>query len=217
MASRFINGARYAIATAVAAPVAISGISNANPGVAATATPPADGSIVILKTGWPDINEVVSRTAGQVPATSFQVESYDTTNVVRFPPAEGAGTYEIASSFLSLSQVRDVTTEGGDQNYFEFQYLEDAGGRQRRVPTFKSAMGMNIVMDFDPDLSWFDALVEADYEKNPVVLRETLPNGDTYYYYGYIGFNKVPSKTMNENMTVTATFSLQSDPIRYAA
>ena len=85
------------------------------------------------------------------------------------------------------------------------------------MPTFKNAMGLNIVMDYDPDLPWYDALVEADRLKVPVVLRETLPNEDVLYYYGYLGFNKVPTHTVNENMTVTASFSLQSDPVRYAA
>ena len=217
MSSRFINGARYAIATAVAAPVAISGISNANPGVASTASPPADGSVVILQSGWPDINEMVFRSAGQVAATSFQLEDYDTTDTDRYPPGEGGGTFMVASSFVSMSQVRDVTTDGGDQQYFEYQYVEDAGGRQRRTPTYKNAMGFNIVLDYDPDLPWYDALVTADRVKEPVVLRETLPNGDVIYYYGYISFNKVPSHTVNENMTVTASFSIQADPMRYAA
>lgn len=217
MSSRFINGARYAIATALAAPVAISGITNANPGVAGTSTPPANGSVVVVASGWPDINDSVARSAGQVPATSFELEGVDTSDTSRFPAGEGGGTFMVVSSFVSLSQVRDVTTDGGDQQYFEYQYVEDAGGRQRRVPTFKNAMGMNIVMDYDPTLPWYDALVEADRTKEPVVLRETLPNGDVLYYYGYLGFNKVPTHTVNENMTVTANFSLQSDPIRYEA
>lgn len=36
-------------------------------------------------------------------------------------------------------------------------------------------------------------------------------------YVNYPSFNKVPTVTKNENQQVTATFSLASAPIRYAA
>ena len=113
MASRFINGARYAIATAVAAPVAISGVSNANPAVALTSTPPANGSVVILKSGWPDANDSIVRSANQVAATSFEWEGYDTTDTARYPAGEGGGTFEVATSSISntsTSRTRAVAS-----------------------------------------------------------------------------------------------------------
>lgn len=217
MSSYFVNGAKFAVSNTLAAAIAMTAVSNANPAVALTATPPANGSIVVLKSGWTELNETVSRTAGQVAATSFQIEGFNASDVVRFPAGEGIGTFEVASAFVGLSQVRDVTLDGGEQNYFTFQYVEDVGGRQRRKPTFKSATGFTIVLDYDPDIAWYAALIEMDRVKTPVVLRETLPAGDIIYYYGEISFNKVPTKTINENMTVTATFSLLADPVRYSA
>lgn len=217
MSSRFINGALYAVSTQLAAAIAFSAISNASPAVASTPTPPADGSIVVLNSGWPNLTDSVARSAGQVAATSFQLEGVDTTNLALYPAGEGAGSFRVASDFVGLSQVRDVTVEGGDQNFFQYQYVEDQGGRQRQKPTFKSAMTTNILMDYDPDLAWYMALIELDRQREPVVLRETLPSGDVIYYYGYLSFNKVPTKTINENMTVQATFSLLADPIRYPA
>lgn len=217
MSSQFINGAQYAVSTSLAAAVAISAISNANPGVASAATTPTAGNIVVLKSGWTNLNETVARVGTVVPATSFQIEDVNTTDTARYPAAEGAGTYEIAGSFVSLTQVRNVELDGGEQQFFNFQYVEDSGGRERRKPTSKSATGMKMTLDHDPDLAWYDALVELDRLREPVVLREILPNGDTIYYYGYVSFNKVPTKNINENMTNVATFSLMCDPIRYAA
>lgn len=217
MSSRFINGARYAVATTLAAAVAASGVSNANPAVVATASPPAEGDIVVLKSGWPELNDIVVRAGTVIAATSFQAAGVNSTDVVRYPAGEGGGTFIKASDFVSLSQVRDVEMSGGDTEFFEFQYVEDAGGRKRKVPVAKSAMDMTIMLDYDPDLPWFDALVELDRAKEQVVLRETLPNGDLIYYYGYLSFNKVPTKKINENMTNVATFSLASDPTRYDA
>lgn len=78
-------------------------------------------------------------------------------------------------------------------------------------------MGYNIVMDEDSDLPWFNALKEMDRRGEPVVLRETTPKGDVIYYVGTVSFNSIPTKTLNENSTVTASFSINSDPIRYKA
>lgn len=210
----FVNGAKFAISTALAAAVPITALSNANPAVA-TGAAPADGSILVLKSGWPELNDTVARSDNAAGGT-FELEGTDTADLVRYPAGEGVGSYAIASSFVSLSQVREFSTNGGEQQYFQYQYIEDQGGRQRQSPTFKNALVLDMVLDYDPDLAWYAALVEADRKREPVVLRETLPNGDVLYFYGLIAFNKVPTQTVNENMTVLASFSLNCDPIRYA-
>lgn len=217
MSSHFVNGTRFAVAPLAALAVAISAISNANPAIASTANPPAEGDIVVVKSNWPGLTDVPVRAGDVVASTSFVLDGYDTTNTGLYPAGEGGGVFFATEAFTSLSQVRDVTTEGGDQNYFEYQYVEDQTNRQRRKPTYKSAMGYNIVMDEDSDLAWFNVLKEMDRLGEPVVLRETTPKGDTIYYVGTVSFNAIPTKTLNENSTVTASFSINSDPIRYKA
>lgn len=217
MSSRFVNGTRFAVAPLASLAVAISGISNADPAVASTANPPAEGAIVVIQSNWPGLTDVPARADAVVAGVSFVLEGYDTTNTGLYPPGEGGGVFLATQAFVSLSQVREVTTEGGDQNYFDYQYVEDRSNRQRRKPTYKSAMGYNIVMDEDSDLPWFEALREMDARGEQVVLRETTPNGDTIYYVGTVSFNAIPTKTLNENSTVTASFSINSDPIRYKA
>lgn len=217
MSSHFVNGTRFAVAPLAALAVAISAISNANPAIASTANPPDLGDIVVVKSNWPGLTDVPVRAGAVVAGASFVLEGYDTTNTGLYPSGEGGGVFYATEAFTSLSQVRDVTTEGGDQNYFEYQYVEDQTNRQRRKPTYKSAMGYNIVMDEDSDLAWFNVLKELDRLGEPVVLRETTPKGDTIYYVGTVSFNAIPTKTLNENSTVTASFSINSDPIRYKA
>jgi hypothetical protein len=216
MSSRFINGAKYALATSIAAAVAITAVTNADPAVASTAVLPADGDILILESGWVELHETVAR-ANAPAAGTFQLEGVDTTDVIRFPAGEGAGTYAVVSDFVGLSQVRDVVDSGGEQQFFNWQYVEDQSSRQRSKPTFKNAMTTTITLDYDPDLPWYAALVEADRRREPVVLRETLPNGDVIYYYCYVSFNKQPTRALNQNMTNTATFTTIAEPMRYAA
>lgn len=214
MSSIFINGAQYAVSTTLGTAIAVSAISNANPAVATASAPPADGSLVVIKSGWPELNETIARTA-EADAASFVLGGVNTSSTTRFPVGEGVGSVQIASGFVSLSQVRDVTMSGGEQQYYQWQYVEDRSSRQRQKPTYKNAMSLAVVMDYDPSLPWYETLIDLDGIKDPVVLRELLPNGSTIYYYAYPSFNKVPTKTVNENVTVTATFSLISDPMRY--
>lgn len=216
MGSQFVNGTTYAFSTTRGAAVPVTAITNAAPPVASTATPPANGDIAILKSGWTELNESVSRVAGAT-ATTFQLEGRDTTDLTDYPAGEGAGTYETAGGFIGLSQVRNVEMSGGEQNNFTFQYVEDKNSRQRSKPTFKNAMELAITLDYDRTLPWYDALIEADRLGEPIVLRETLPTKEVVLYYGTVAFNKVPTKTVNENMTVLLTFYMQTDPITYDA
>lgn len=216
MSSYLINGAKYALSRALSAAVATTAVSNADPAVATTATPPADGAIVVINSGWSELNDIVAR-ADSPTATAFNIEGYDTTSTTRFPAGEGVGSYRVASDFIGLDQVRDITFEGGEQQFFTYQYVEDASGRQRRRPTVKSPSGFNIMLDYDPARPWFAELIEMDRNREPVVMRELLPNGAVLYHYGYVSFNREPTRTVNENMTCMATFSPICDSVRYEA
>lgn len=216
MSTRLPNGTRFAVSTSLAAAVAITGISNAAEAVASAGTLPAAGDILLLKSGWPELNESPARAKSPTGGT-FVLEGIDTTDEARYPPNEGVGSYEKVTTFIGLTQVLSADLSGGDQNFHDFQFVEDQGGRQRRKPTYKSPMTYTLVLAIDEDLPWYEALIELDRLGEVVILRETSPNGDTIYYAGYISFNKVPTKTLNENAQVTATFSINSDPIRYEA
>lgn len=216
MSTRLPNGTRFAVSTSLAAAVAITGLTNAAEAVASAGTLPAAGDILLLKSGWPELNESPVR-AKSPGAGTFVLENIDTTDEARYPPTEGVGTYEKVNTFVGLTQVLAADLSGGDQNFHDFQYVEDQGGRQRRKPTYKSPMTYTLTLAVDEELAWYEALIELDRLGEVVILRETSPNGDTIYYAGYISFNKVPTKTLNENAQVTATFSINSDPIRYEA
>lgn len=216
MPSMMPNGAKYAVATSLATAVAITAISNANPAVASTGTLPTLNAILLLTSGWSELNGAVARAKSPAGGT-FNLDGIDTTDVVRFPAGEGAGTYQVASTFIGISKVRDIQMSGGEQQFYQYQYVDDPSGRQLQAPTFKSAQTMTLQVDYDPTLPAFNALVELDRKRGIAVLRETLPNGDVIYYVGWISFNKVPTKVLNEFMANQLTFSLTAEPIRYAS
>lgn len=215
--SMMINGARYAVATVLGAPVAITNVTNANPAVAQTVTPPTAGSILLLSSGWGDLNEAPARATTIVAGVSFVLEGYDTTNIVRNPSTEGLGAYQIATSFINLPKIHDIQPTGGEQQFASRQYVSDPSGKQVQAPTNKTAQSRKYMLDYDPTKPHFAAMVELDRKRELVILRETLPNGDVIYYSGYLSFNKEPTRTLNEFMSNELTFSMSSDSIRYAA
>lgn len=215
--SLMINGAKYAVATQLAIAVAITDISNAAPPLALTTTPPATGSIVLMQSGWSELSDAPAKVGAVVAGTSFEVLGYDATDTVRFPDGEGLGAFMVASNFVNLPKIHDIQSAGGDQNFTQRQYVDDASGKQVQAPTFKSAQSRTFMMDYQPTKPHFNACIELDRKKEIVILRETLPNGDVIYYAGYLSFNKEPTRALNEFMSNAMTFSLSSDSVRYAA
>lgn len=216
MSSMFPNGTIFAVSTGFGAPITVTATTNAAPAVASAASPPADDSIVLISSNWPDLNDRVAKT-DNADLDSFELLGIDTTDTTRFPAGTGSGTVKVVSDWVNLSQVRQNTKSGGEQQYFTWQYLEDRSGRQRQRKTFKNAKSINILLDYDPALAWYDELSRLDKQQELQVLRATLPNGAVLFYAVDVAFDDDPSMTMNENMTNSATFSLNSELTRYEA
>ncbi|MDH2052852.1 phage tail protein [Achromobacter marplatensis] len=216
MSSIFINGAQYSMSTVLGTAIPVTAVSNATEAVATAAAPPTNGAILLVKSGWSALDDTVARAAGTT-ASSFKLEGVNTVDTTIFPAGQGAGSVQVASSFVPLDQIRDIQITGGDQQFAQWQYAEDRNSRQRQKPTFKNAMQIAITMDYDPKKPWYAALIAADQKGEPVVISCVLTNKATMLYLAYPSFNKVPTAAMNENMQNTATFSLIAEPIRYEA
>ena len=217
MSQTFINGAKYSFSTTLAAAVAITAITNADPAVASAAALPTDGDIVLLKSNWTELNGLATYAANPAGGT-FELAGVDTSDVGMFPEDEEVpASYQVAGGFISLSQIREIAQSGGDTNSFNWGYIDDASPRQRSKPTDQNPLILTFTMDYDPDLPWADALELVSKKRQLVVMRERLPTGDVLLYTGYLSYQKSPSRTRNENMTVTATMSINSETLRFPA
>lgn len=215
MSAIFPNGTVFSVSTALGTALAVTAITNANPAVASATTPPADGAILIAKSGWTELNERVVRSANADTST-FELEGIDTTSLTRYPAGQGAGSVTPVTAWVDLSQVTGIEKTGGEQQFFQWRYVEDRNSRQRQRPTFKNAKVITLMLDYDPALAWYAALREADAVKDTVVLRARLPNNDELYYLVYPSFDADPSMTLDQNMQNTATFSMTTEFTRYA-
>ena len=206
MSSQFPNKTIFSISTAFAEAKTISDISNGDPGVAtAAAHGYSEGDILLLSSGWSAINDAPVRVDDPTTGT-FELEGFDTSNVSRYPTGAGGGTAKKVTSWAALSQVLEPSTSGGEQQYYQWVYLED--GIQRQRPTFKNARLMTIPMDYDASLPWYDALVQADLDGETRILRAALPNGKFMYWSVIVAFDGEPTFNANQNMQVTASFAM---------
>lgn len=214
MAARLPDGAIVSIATTYGTAKTVSGISNANPGVAtSTAHGLSNGALLSVSSGWSNLNNRVIRVAGST-TNSFNLDGVDTTSTTLYPAGSGGGSVQEITGWTQISQIMNFSTSGGDQQFTTFSFLEQSFDTQ--IPTTLSAQSITIDIADDPLLAGYQALKAASEARAIRALRLSMPDGSFILYQGYVSFNETPTVTKGSVMQVKATFSLQSKPVRYA-
>lgn len=215
MAIRLPDGSTVFLATAYGTTKTISGITNANPGVAtSTAHGLANGAFFELKSGWQKISDRIWK-AANIAANTLDVAGADTTDVTRFPAGTSAGSLREITAWTQVSQILDFQTSGGDQQFWTGSFLED--DFERQLPTVTSAQSITFGIGDDPTMPGYNALRVASEKRDIRALRVNLPDGAVILYNGYVSFNETPTMSKGQVMQVSATFSLLGRPVRYSA
>lgn len=212
MALQLPNGSTIHIGSQVAALKNVTAATNAAETVlTANAHGLANGDFVIYRGGWSRLANRVFRVTG-VDANSFKLEKQDTSDAQQFPAGQGIGTVQKITAWTWLSQILEVSTSGGEQQFYNFAFLED--DFERQIPTTESAASLTIKLADDPTLAGYIAAKKAADSAGEVALQIKLKNGSVLSYLGYLSLNETPTLTRNEAMAVTVTFSLSSKPVR---
>lgn len=215
MTAKLPDGAIVSLATTYGTAKAISAISNANPGVATSAAHGFNNSdFVSVTSGWSNLNNRVVRVAGQT-TNNYNLDGIDTTSTTLYPAGSGAGSATPITAWQQISQILGFETQGGDQQFTTFSFLEQ--NFESQIPTVTSAQSIRITVADDPNLAGYQALKAAADARAIRALRLTLPDGSFILYQGYVSFNETPTVTKGNVMSVQATISLQSRPVRYAS
>ena len=214
MSVQLPNGALVAIASGYESAIAVTALTNDDPASATSATQAfAAGDILEVTSGWSRLTNKAVRVGASPTTTSFDMEGIDTSLTSIYPAGGGAGSVRKVSGFTQLSQILSSTTNGGDQQFLEYQFLESDS--QKRIPTFKNAAGLTFSVADDPTQPGYILAASANDDRLPRVVSITLPGGSVLYYNAYISLNKTPSLTVNELMAVEVTLSLLAEPVRY--
>lgn len=215
MSAKLPDGAIVTLSTTLGSVKTVSALTNANPGVAtSTAHGFVNGDIVLMNSGWSNLNQKAVRVAGSV-ANAFNLDGIDTSLTSLYPSGSGTGSAQLVGGFTQISQIMGLTTQGGDQQYATFSFLEQ--NFETQLPTVFSAQSISLEIADDPSLPGYIALKAAADARAFRVLKLQLPDGSFILYYGQISFNETPSLNKGQVMVVKATFALQARPVRYAS
>jgi hypothetical protein len=215
MAVSLPNGAVVSIASAYAASVPVTAVSNANPAVVTAAGHGlSNGDIVEITSGWSRLNSRVARITNVI-ADTFELEGINTTSTNLYPTGGGAGSVRKVSTWQQITQVLEFTTSGGEQQFVTYSFLEE--DVEHQIPTVKSASSFAMTIGDDAELPWYSILSDANDDRIPRAVSVVLPSGSAIFYNGYVTLNKTPTLTKNELMGLQSTVSLTSEPMRYAA
>lgn len=214
MAVSLPNGSTVSIASGYGPTKNITAITNADPGVATSAAHGfTDGDYIDIVSGWARLTDRIVRVDDATSGT-FELEGIDTSSTTLYPAGGGTGTAREITGWTQLAQILDSTSEGGEQQFWTGQFLE--GDREIRIPTTKSAAGINFQIADDPSLPGYQLAKVANDDREPRAVLVTLSNGQKLLYKAYISLGLIPSLTVNQAMTVQVTLSLMGDPVRYA-
>lgn len=215
MGYKLPNGATFQMASTYGPAVAISAISNASEAIATIGSGAAiaTGDIVLLTSGWSQLNGRVARVKA-VNSTAVTLEGIDTTNLTSFPAGGGVGSMKKITAWVVIPQITEVAFAGGEQQYTDVVFLEDAQGRQ--LPTDKSAASMTLTIADDPVQACVPVLKAADANQQVEAARLNLPGNDSLFYGAFISYSKQPVVARSQILTRTVGLALQAEPTRYS-
>jgi hypothetical protein len=210
------NGSIVAIASGYGVLKAMSAISNATEAVATLEASHGvvENDYLEVTSGWSRLNSKIVR-ADSVATNDVTLEDINTSSTTRYPAGAGIGSVREISGWTQLAQIVGSTSEGGEQQFTTYQFLE--ADSEVRIPTNKSAAGINFTVADDPTLAGYVIAQAANDDRLPRAIRVTLANGSILLYNAYVSLAPIPSLTVNEIMTVQVTLSLLAEPVRYAA
>lgn len=215
MAFTLPNSSTFEIAASYGSAVDITAISNASPPVVTAAGHDLeDGDVVVLEVGMARLTNRAFRVI-DVDEDTFALEGIDTTNVQRYPVSAGVGTARQVLTWVQIPQITEVTTSGGDQQFYTFGFLEDDDDRQ--LPTSKSPATMTLTVADDPAQPFVPVVEAADEDKQPRVQRLNLPNGSVILYNSNTSITSTPALSRNNLMTRQISLALQGRIARYSA
>lgn len=209
------NGTAFAIASGYSVATPITTISNASTAKITAANSLVEGDIVEIVSAWTELNDKIFKVVSPTP-DSFGLDGVDTTSTDMFPDTGGTGFYRKIEGWKSFSEILGNSSSGGEQQYVEYQLLNDKTSQQRRIPTFKNAASLSLTIA--DDLSDAGRLIanQADADRLPRAVRAVLPNKATIFYNAYVSVNDTPKMDANTVMTVDVQLALLTKPVRYA-
>jgi len=206
------NNIAFAVASAFAAAVNITALTNAAEAVATATNTFAAGDFVEYTGGWSKANGRVFRLKA-ASGTSFTLEGLDTTDLTLFPAGAGLGSVRKVTTWVPIVGVTAAEVSGGDGKTVEVPILDN--DTPVMLPDGFTATTVTLTVADDKSLPHHAALKLVSDGVKLTCLRGILPGGGVLLYAGYCSFNESPSLAKGSVMAVKAVFALQNKVVRY--
>lgn len=215
MAFRLPNGSTFDFAKTYGEEVTITSITNANPAVATVADigDIAEGDIVVVQSGWVKLTGRAFK-VGAVAGSTIELLGVNTLSTQSYPSGVSAGSLKKVTEWVNIPQITEVASSGGEQQFYQFGFLEEDEDRQ--IPTTKSPSTLTLTVADDPSQPYVAVVESADELKEERIQRLNLVNGDIILYNSIASITNTPSLTRNQLMVRTITLAQQGRVTRYS-
>lgn len=209
------NGARVYVQKSKESALEFEAITNAKEAVITLKTEHslAVGDEVLVTSGWTKLNNVVAKIS-HINNTEVTLGNLNTSNVNVFPVDEGSGTITKIIEWEQIPQIKEVASEGGEQQFVQIQFLDD--NAERQLPTIKSAKSKSFTIAHDSSLPIYALLQELDQTNDIVAMKMYVPKAkETRYDSVRISFDPTPETAINEVETVKISATVEAPAITF--
>lgn len=215
MAVTLATGTQVAIASTYGTGFTITAITNANPAVATLSASHGVivGDFIEITSGWDLLNKRVVRVSA-VATNDVTLEGINTSDTNNYPAGSGTGTGREITAWASVTQIRSVSTSGGDLNFADITTISDK--TQKQAPTTRSAQQIDFEFMDDPTLSWYATAQTASDTNAITAVRIIFPNSSRLLGNGYLSLQKNPTIEVNQPLVARLGFSAVADLVRYS-
>jgi hypothetical protein len=215
MSVTLADGSVLSIAATYATSKNMTAVSNANPAVATLEASHgvAVNDIIEITSGWGGLDGRVVRVSA-VATNDVTLEGVDTSDTAIYPAGAGTGTVREISTWSQVTQVMEIDSEGGDQEYFEYQFMDQLF--KRRIPTVTSPVTINLQAANDVSLAWVTTVRAAQAAQTPKAARLTFRNSAKIYLNSYWSIGQMPQLRLNEALRRAVSLAVVAQPAEYS-
>lgn len=205
----------FYIAKTYGSAVNMTALSNAAEAVATLA---AGHGVVVgdyleVTSGWSRLNRRIVRVK-TVVTNDVTLEGFNTVSTVNFPAGGGVGSIRRITAWERLSQVFDIASSGGDQQYEDATDFDN--DVEEKIPTIRSAISQTLQFYDDPSLTWYATVAAASDAVTPAGFRMAMPSGSQLVANAYWSLQREPIVQRNKVVAAKVDLSYAAPSMRYA-
>lgn len=215
MAKTLATRTAFYIAKTYAAAVNMTALTNAAEAVATLAAGHGvvAGDYLEITSGWGHLNNRIVR-AKAVTTNDVTLEGFNSTSTALYPAGSGTGRIRRITAWDRLSQVFDINSSGGEQQYEDGTDFDN--DVEVKIPTLRSAIAQTLQFYDDPTLTWYPTVAAASDAVTPSGFRMDLPSGSKLVANAYWSLQKEPVVQRNKVIASKIDLTYVAPSMRYA-